>query len=191
RRCCPTQAAYVEVTVQPAALPTILPASFFGGSNILAVGAQAVAGFDQVVCDFTPVFICNPFETRGMSYRQATEALVNASNNLAGQRRLIRLEPTPGNNGTFRRGDFGYPAPATGIWPAESCGPINGGGLGQAMAASRPPICLRLSGVDLQQGNHAVAMAGLNTRFDIYTDDFESCKANYVADVNVRKGFTA
>jgi Flp pilus assembly protein TadG len=186
----PTQAAFVEVTVQPVALPTILPASFFGGSNVLAVGAQAVAGFDQVVCDFTPVFICNPFEAPGMSYRQATEALVNASNNPAGQRRLIRLEATPGNNGTFRRGDFGYLAPATGSWPAESCGPIIGGGLGQAIAASRPPICLRLSGVELQQGNHDVAMAGLNTRFDIYTDDFESCKANYVADVNVRKGFT-
>ncbi len=33
-------------------------------------------------------------------------------------------------------------------------------------------------------------MDGLNTRFDIYADDFESCKANYVADANVRKGYT-
>src|SRR5262249_56045912 len=77
----PTQAAFVEVTVKPIALPTILPASFFGGSNLLTVGAQAVAGFDQVVCDFTPIFICNPFETGGMTYREATEALVSASNN--------------------------------------------------------------------------------------------------------------
>ena len=35
----------------------------------LTVGAQAVAGFDQVVCDFTPIFICNPFETPGMTYQ--------------------------------------------------------------------------------------------------------------------------
>src|SRR6478735_2331406 len=49
----PTQAAFVEVTVKPIELPTILPASVFGGSNLLTVGAQAVAGFDQVVCDFT------------------------------------------------------------------------------------------------------------------------------------------
>ena len=61
----PTQAAFVEVTVEPIGLQTILPASFFGGSNVLTVGAQAVAGFDQVVCDFTPIFICNPFETGG------------------------------------------------------------------------------------------------------------------------------
>ena len=34
-------------------------------------------------------------------------------------------------------------------------------------------------------------MDGLNTRFDIYANGFESCKANYVADANVRKGYTA
>ena len=187
----PTQAAFVEVTVQPVGLQTILPASFFGGSNVVRVGAQAVAGFDQVVCDFTPIFICNPFETGGMTYRQATEALVNASNNPAAQRKLIRLAGTQEKNGAFRRGDFGYLTPTTGSLPADWCGPIRGGGLGQATAASRPPICLRLSRVDLQPGNDQVAMDGLNTRFDIYASGFESCKANYVADANVRKGYTA
>jgi hypothetical protein len=58
------------------------------------------------------------------------------------------------------------------------------------MAASQPPLCLRLSGVDLQPRDDHPAMDGLNTRFDIYANDFESCKANYVADVNVRKGYT-
>src|SRR5262249_61222447 len=90
----PTQAAFVEVTVKPIGLPTILPASVFGGSNLLTVGAQAVAGFDQAVCDFTPIFICNPFETGGMTYRQATEALVSASNNRPPQPHLIPLTPT-------------------------------------------------------------------------------------------------
>ena len=32
-------------------------------------------------------------------------------------------------------------------------------------------------------------MDGLNTRFDIYANGFQSCKDNYVADVNVRKGY--
>jgi len=187
----PTQAAFVEVTVQPIALPTILPASFFGGSNVLTVGAQAVAGFDQVVCDFTPVFICNPFETGGMTYRQATEALVSASNDRAAQHRLIRLTATQEKIGAFARGDFGYVTPTTGSMPAHACGPVTGGGIGQAMAASRPPICLRLSGVDLQPANDQVALDGLNTRFDIYVNGFESCKADYAADVNVRKGYTA
>jgi Flp pilus assembly protein TadG len=187
----PTQAAFVEVTVEPIRLQTILPASFFGGSNALTVGAQAVAGFDQVVCDFTPIFVCNPFETSGMSYRRATEALVNAGNDQAGQRRLIRLARAQAKSETFLPGDFGYLTPATGSLPANACGPVRGGGIGQAMAASRPPTCLRLSGVDLQPADDQIALDGLNTRFDIYADGFESCKANYVADANVRKGYTA
>lgn len=187
----PTLAAFVEVTVEPIRLRTILPASIFGGSNVLTAGAQAIAGFDQVVCDITPIFVCNPFETGGMTYRQATEALVNASNDPAGQRKLIRLARAQAKIGAFERGDFGYLTPTTGSLPAHACGPIGGGGIGQAMAASRPPTCLRLSGVDLQPGDDQIALDGLNTRFDIYTGDFESCGANYVADANVRKGYTA
>src|SRR5262249_16949694 len=128
------------------------------------------------------------FETPGMSYQQATAALVNASHDPAAQRKLIRLASTQAL--AFGRGGFGYLTPTTGSWPTHFCGPITGGGIGQAMAASRPPTCLRLSGVDLQPGNDQLAMDGLNTRFDIYASDFESCKANYVADVNVRKGYT-
>jgi putative Flp pilus-assembly TadE/G-like protein len=186
----PTQAAFVEVTAEPIGLRTILPASFFGGSNVLSVGAQAVAGFDQVVCDFTPIFICNPFETRGMTYRQATEALVSASNDSAGPRKLIRLAGTQEKIGAYGPGDFGYLAPTTGFLPEHACGPVGGAGIGQAMAASRPPICLRLSGVDLQPGDDRVALDGLNTRFDIYANGYEPCKTNYVADANVRKGYT-
>jgi len=186
----PTRAAFVEVTAEPIRLPTILPPSFFGGSNVLTVAAQAVAGFDQVVCDFTPIFVCNPFEMPGMTYEQATRALVNASNDPAGQRRLIRLAGTQQNGAAFSRGDFGYLTPTTGSLPADACGPVTGGGIGQATAASRPPVCLRLSGVDVQPGNDQAAMDGLNTRFDIYANGFQSCKANYVADVNVRKGYT-
>ena len=187
----PTRAAFVEITVEPVRMHTILPASIFGGSNVLTVGAQAVAGFDQVVCNFTPIFICNPFETRGMSYQQATQALVSASNDPAGQRKLIRLAGTQKLSGAFGPGNFGYLIPTTGSLPADACGPTAGGGLGQAVAASRPPTCLRLSGVDIQQGNDQVAMDGLNTRFDIYGNGFQPCKDNYVGDVNVRKGYIA
>ena len=71
----PTRAAFVEVTVAPITMPTILPASIFGGSNALTAGAKAVAGFDQVVCNFTPIYICNPFETPGMSYAAGNASL--------------------------------------------------------------------------------------------------------------------
>ena len=123
----PTRAAFVEVTVEPVTMQTILPASIFGGSNVVTAGAQAVAGFDQVVCNFTPIFICNPFETPGMSYARATEALVNASNDPAGQRKLIRLAGTQSMSRTFGPGNFGYLTPTTGSLPVEACGPPTGG----------------------------------------------------------------
>jgi Putative Flp pilus-assembly TadE/G-like len=188
----PTEAAFVEVSVEPVAMQTILPASVFGGSNVLAAGAQAIAGFDQVVCNFTPIYVCNPFEVPGMTYAEATEALVKASDDPASPHRLIRLASTQTIVGErFRPGNFGYLAPATGFLPVDFCGPPSGHGLGQALAASRPPVCLRLSGVDLERGDDQTAMDGLNTRFDIYASSFQSCKDNYVADLNVRKGYVA
>jgi len=187
----PTRAAFVEVTVAPITMPTILPASIFGGANALTAGAKAVAGFDQVVCNFTPIYICNPFETPGMSYAEATMALANASNDPAGQHKLIRLAGTQTVMRNFGPGNFGYLTPTTGSLPVEACGPPTGAGIGQAIAASRPTTCLKLSGVDMQPANDQIAMAGLNTRFDIYANGFQTCKDNYVADVNVRKGYVA
>jgi Putative Flp pilus-assembly TadE/G-like len=187
----PTRAAFVEVTVEPVKMQTILPASIFGGSNVLTAGAQAVAGFDQVECNFTPIFVCNPFESPGMSYAQATQALVEASNDPQSQHRLIRLTKAQNTSQVFGPGNFGYVIPTTGSLPADLCGPPAGAGIGQAMAASLPPICLQLSGIDLQPGDDQAAMSGLNTRFDIYANGFQACKENYVSDVNVRKGYIA
>ena len=123
-----------------------------------------------------------------MTYRQATEALVNASNDPAAQRKLIRLAGTQEKIGAFGRGDFGYLTPTTGSLPAHACGPITGAGIGQAIAASRPPTCLQLSGVDLQPANDQVAMDGLNTRFDIYANGFESCKDELRCGCECSKG---
>ena len=75
----PTHARFVSVTVKPVTLTTILPATLFGGSNVVTTGASAVAGFDQVVCQFTPLFVCNPYETDGMTYERAAEALQAAA----------------------------------------------------------------------------------------------------------------
>ncbi|MBV8745210.1 MAG: hypothetical protein JO134_09235, partial [Xanthobacteraceae bacterium] len=67
-----TQARFISVTAQPVTLSTILPAAFFGGASRITTGASAVAGFDQVVCDATPIFVCNPYEATGMTYAQAS-----------------------------------------------------------------------------------------------------------------------
>ena len=121
----PTRARFVQVTVQPVALPTVLPASIFGGKNTISAGAQAVAGFDQVLCNSIPLFVCNPFETRNLTYFQATEALVNAANDPVTDRKLLRLAGTQTKKEANGSGDFGYLQPTTGSLPASACGPKN------------------------------------------------------------------
>ena len=37
--------------------------------NTVTAGARATAGMDQVVCEFTPMFICNPYATAGNDLR--------------------------------------------------------------------------------------------------------------------------
>ena len=91
-------ARFVEVTVTPTTIPTILPASFVavGRLNTVTAGARATAGMDQVVCDFTPMFICNPYSTPGMTYDQATAALQAAVANPVMRRRLIEMRRAAG-----------------------------------------------------------------------------------------------
>jgi Flp pilus assembly protein TadG len=185
----PTLARFIEVTVTPVAMNTIMPAAFLKLASNVSAGAQAVGGYDQVLCNTAPLLVCNPFEENGMSHYEATQALVNASKNPAGQRKLIRLARTRNKNDPYRPGDFGYPAPVTGSLPVDACGPNAGDGMPQALAANQAPACFRMSGVNLQPGNDQLAMEGLNTRFDIYTNSFRSC-TNYPADQNVRKGYT-
>ena len=70
----PRDARFVSVTVRPVTLSTILPAALFGGSNTITTARSAVAGFDQVVCGATPMYVCNPYETASMTYDQASRA---------------------------------------------------------------------------------------------------------------------
>jgi hypothetical protein len=184
----PTLAAYVEVSVKPIVMQTILPASLLSGRDGIAVGAQSIAGYDQIVCNATPVFVCNPFETSGMSYYQATQALLAADQNPAAHRQLLRLARA--QYGASTAGDIGYLTPATGFLPIDACGPDAGRGIPQALAASRVQACFRLSGINIVPSDDQLAMDGLNTRFDIYGGGFSSCR-NYPPDRNVRKGFIA
>jgi Flp pilus assembly protein TadG len=186
----PTLAAYVQVTVQPITMRTILPVSLFSGGSTVAIGAQSVAGYDQVICDMPPVLVCNPFENSGMSYYQATQALVEADGNPAAHRQLLRLARSQFKNGGIRAGDMAYVEPATGILPAAACGPAIGRGIPQAIASTTVHACFRLSGVNLVPNDDQPAMDGLNTRFDIYAGGFNACRI-YLPDLNVRKGFIA
>jgi Flp pilus assembly protein TadG len=178
----PTLARFVSVTVKPVTLTTILPAALFGGSNAITTGASAVAGFDQVVCQFMPLFVCNPYETDGMTYERATEALQAATADSGIRRRLIRLHQYRGAN-EYAAGDYGFlESPSLGRGQ---------GALIDALATVRPTACFLQSRVNFRPGFIATAREGFNVRFDIYEGAMSSNKIdfNYRPAPNVRKGY--
>jgi hypothetical protein len=179
----PTNARFVSVSVQPVAVRTIFPAALFGGSNAVTTGASAVAGFDQVVCQATPIYVCNPYEMPEMAYEQASEALQAAATDPAARARLIRLREYPGGDARYVAGDYGF-----------LVSPTIGGNVGaviNATAMARPPACFLQSGVNLRPGYLVSAREAFNVRFDIYEGSMSGNQgdADYRPAPNVRKGY--
>jgi Flp pilus assembly protein TadG len=172
----PILAKFVEVTVQPVTLGTILPAAFFGGTNSVTAGAVAVAGFpNTVVCNFPPIFVCNPYETAGMSDDAATAAFRTAMNTPATLRTQVRLDDTK-----VGPGQFGYLIPPDGCTGA-SC-------LTDWIARTSPRACYSKASVDINTGQKTSVKDGFNVRFDIPSGGL-SPSAAYAPATNVRKGY--
>jgi Flp pilus assembly protein TadG len=179
----PTNARFVVVTVEPVTLSTIFPAGLFGGSNAVTSGASAVAGFDQVVCQATPIYVCNPYETPGIAYEEASEALQAAAADPVARGRLIRLREYPGGDAQYLAGDYGFlVAPTIG---SEIAAVIN------ATAIAQPPACFVQNAVNLRPGYLVTAREAFNVRFDIYEGAMDGRQGdpNYRPALNVRKGY--
>jgi Flp pilus assembly protein TadG len=178
----PGNARFVSVSVRPVTLPTILPAAFFGGASTVTTTASAVAGFDQVVCGVTPIYVCNPYETAGMTYDQATEALQQAAANPSDQARLIRLRQYDGN-APYVAANYGFlDSPTLGSDEAS---------LIDSIAIVRPAACFLQRGVNLRAGFVQSVREGFNVRFDIYEGAMSEKynDSNYRPAQNVRKGY--
>src|SRR5579871_306257 len=179
----PVNARFVLVTVAPVTLQTIFPAALFGGSNTVTTGASAVAGFDQVVCQPTPIYVCNPYEAPGMAYEQASEALQAAAADPAVRGRLIRLREYPGGDAPYVAGDYGFLlSPTIG---GEVAAVVN------ATAIVQPTACFVQNGVNLRPGFLVSAREAFNVRFDIYEGAMSGRQGdpNYRPALNVRKGY--
>jgi Flp pilus assembly protein TadG len=177
-----TNARFVAVTVRPMTLATILPTAFFGGASLVTTGASAVAGFDQVVCNVTPLFVCNPFEADGMSYVQATQALQEGAADPTHQRRLILLRQNGGTD-PYVPGDYGF-------LDADGLGADNVA-LIDSLARVHPTACFRQNGVNIRPSFVAGVRDALNVRFDIYGNSMVGNRNNpdYRPALNVRKGY--
>jgi hypothetical protein len=169
-------ARYVEVTAQPVTLTAVL-ARFFG-TNSVTTGASAVAGRGQeVVCGVPPVFICNPYETAGMTNNEATEALLTAVATPAMGRKQIRM-----NASKTGPGQFGW------LVPPDNC--TGASCLGNWIGLTHPVACYKRT-VSLNTGEKTSANAGFNVRFDLYEggSPLNAPSSDYAPGTNVRKGF--
>jgi Flp pilus assembly protein TadG len=149
-------------------------AEFIGGGATATATAQAVAGFTQAVCKFTPLFICNPYADK--------DALLSALESGADQSRLIDLKKWSGS-GKISAGNFGFLEPADGR---------GANALKQSLGKVDPGTCFQQSGVNLEQGNIASVRDAVNTRFDLYERSYSSKKNDplYGPAQNVIKGYT-
>ncbi|MER9439142.1 pilus assembly protein TadG-related protein [Mesorhizobium sp. M0618] len=169
-------ARFVEVKVTPVGFAAIFPASFLssGASNSFTVGAVAVAGFDSSVCDYTPVFICNPYEQMERD-RIVTLEEAAASQDWRRKQILMRM------NGSYEPGNFAF---------LESPAGNGAPGLEAALASTKPPGCYDRDGVTTEPGQNAGPVKdGLNSRFGIAKQYFGSATSGPAK--NVRMGLTS
>jgi len=183
---------FVAVTVAPVTLSTIMPVPLVNAARSVSysaasfsVGAKAIAGFTAVtVCNVTPIFMCNPYETTGMTDTQATQALINALDpnsptfSAATLRQQIRMNRSAAS---ISPGNFGW------IQTADGCN--NSNCMRQNLAAAAGS-CYSSFTVSLATGNKNNVENYFDTRFDIYSMNPKPAVSSVNApSVNVRKGY--
>lgn len=178
----PKAVKFAEVTVNASGLAdgagafeTIFPASFVGSNNRMDLQPQAVAGFTNALCQFTPMFICNPYASLG-----ALQTAVSGT-----QKPMIWLkEQTGGNNAQYFPGNYGFLSSPEGDKSTQK--------LTEMFAVTSPAACYDQSGVTTRPGNIPPVNDGINTRFDIYPNGNSGklVPAEAPPAPNVRKGMS-
>ena len=177
----PALAQYVRVVVNPHTVSTIFANALLavsGDAQVdLGVGAAAVAGYTQFVCDISPLMFCPP---PGMDRETLRSWLPG---------RQIRLK----SQNFWGPGAFGLLD--VNFDDNGPCGNPNQGAnffrcaVGVERSITR---CFSRRGVDVRPGQAVgPSKSGLNTRFDIYTTSLKSKRndPDFVPAPNVIKGY--
>ncbi|BCG82561.1 TadE/TadG family type IV pilus assembly protein [Mesorhizobium sp. 113-3-3] len=183
----PKAVKFAEVTVNASgvaagagAFATIFPASFIGGTDTMDIQPQAVAGFTNALCQFTPMFICNPFTNSSTSLSDLQTALSGT------KKPMIWLkEQQGGNSAQYGPGNYGF--------LSSPEGDKNTGAITKMFAVTNPPACYGQSGVTTRPGNIPPVNDGINTRFDIFSNGgpYKTDPTINPPAPNVRKGMVA
>ncbi|TIP37871.1 MAG: hypothetical protein E5X76_08910 [Mesorhizobium sp.] len=167
-------AIFVEVTVTPVGFDAIFPASFLSASanNSFNVGATAVAGFEQSICETVPVFMCNPFETTTPATSKTIQQAFATGDTYSREFRILKVDSNPGP------GNFGL---------LDN----NLQSLRDAIAMGTAGTCYNRDAITTKTGvTLGQVSAGLNTRFDLYSGSLNKYDKdwNFRPATNVRKG---
>ncbi|PBB20498.1 pilus assembly protein TadG-related protein [Mesorhizobium sp. WSM4313] len=176
---------FIQVSVNPTGFAAIFPASFLTGNaanNGFNVSAVSVAGFVSGVCDFTPVFICNPYEMDANGTNSAGGyTLQQAVSDPVVHRRLIELRKV-GNGAAAGPGNFGFLEPPPGVGNGAQA-------LAETIATSKPIGCYESGHVSTKTGQNAGPVQdAFNVRFGIRATGGGFNSAEYGPASNVRKG---
>lgn len=169
---------FVQVTVTPIGFSAIFPVSFLSNTatGSFNVSAVAVAGFRSSVCDYTPVFMCNPYEMVNGHNTAGDITLEQAATSQQYRRRQILLR----DDGFYQPGNFAFLASPEG----------NGAqALEASLARVKPVGCYAQDGVDTEPGQSTGPVQdGLNARFGISRSYIGSADG---PAANVRMGLTS
>ncbi|RWI92709.1 pilus assembly protein TadG-related protein [Mesorhizobium sp.] len=173
------EARFVEVTVKPVGFFTTFPVAYNTGNTTndsMSISAISVAGFTRGVCDFTPVYICNPYEG-------TADTIYSVAANPVKRRRLIELRQQGGNTAQNSPGNYGFLQPPDGSSGADV--------IRDMIAKTKSAACYNSRGVSLRPGFLATVRDALNVRFDVYNGAMNGNKndPDYAPGVNVRKGY--
>ena len=174
-------ARFIQVAVTPKNFTTIFPVGFANTVTTTST-AKAVAGFDAAVCNFTPLFMCNPLEPANNSDLTADFGLSAMASSYTTRRKVIRfLGFTGGNNVTAVPGQFGFLN-------------VSGNGasaLENAIASIKPDECYIANTLNPKTGSMTTVAKAFNLRFDDYPpgNGAYSPSDTYPPGINVRKGY--
>ncbi len=172
----PDETRFILVNVNPTDFASIFPASFLTNdvnSNAMEIGATAVAGFGSSVCEYTPMFICNPYNDMD----KLAEAMGGDERDM-----MILKKQNGGNNAQYGPGNYGFLKTPDGSGATPD--------ITEMFASTRPEICYAQNGVETSPGNVPPVNDGINVRFDIYPNGNQYDPAIYPPAPNVIKGMS-
>lgn len=146
-----------------------------------SVAPQALAGFTSSLCNFTPLSVCNPYESQTAPYGGSYIPIV-------GQQILLKMQ---GAGAQWGPGDFGLLQPDAGAG-GPACSGSGGASYMRCVLATTTPNtqCTPSSDtVDVEPGQKTGPVQdGFNVRFDIYRSPLNSNDLNFPPSANVTKG---